>query len=133
MLILAAALLGAIFGSFIATLVVRWPTGQSVARGRSACDACGAPVPAARLIPSLSFVVQRGKAACCGGSIDQVHPAAELLAVWAYDKVPPPENRANPTRWLARSWFSRGKVAGWNYERPSDPHARIRPPPSMNN
>ena len=71
MLILSAALLGAIFGSFIATLVVRWPRGESVARGRSACDACGAPIPAVRLIPILSYVAQRGRAACCGASIDQ--------------------------------------------------------------
>ena len=80
MLIVAAAVLGAIFGSFIATLVVRWPKDQSVARGRSACDGCGAPVAAARLIPILSFVAQRGRAACCGASIDRVHPVAELLA-----------------------------------------------------
>ncbi len=80
MLVAAAALLGAIFGSFIATLVVRWPRGESVARGRSACDGCGAPVPVTRLIPILSFLVQRGRAACCGGMIDAVHPTTELLA-----------------------------------------------------
>lgn len=80
MLILAAALLGAIFGSFIATLVMRWPRGLSVARGRSACDGCGAPVPAVRLIPILSFVLQRGRAACCGAPVDAVHPISELLA-----------------------------------------------------
>jgi leader peptidase (prepilin peptidase)/N-methyltransferase len=78
--ILAAALLGAIFGSFIATLVIRWPKGQSVARGRSACDGCGAPVPAVRLIPVLSFLLQRGRAACCGATIDRLHPLAEILA-----------------------------------------------------
>ena len=34
-------ILGAVFGSFIAALVIRWPAGRSVMRGRSACDACG--------------------------------------------------------------------------------------------
>ncbi len=81
MLIVAGAVLGAIIGSFIATVAVRWPQGQSVAQGRSACDACGAPIGAARLIPVLSFTLQRGRAACCGAAIDRLHPIAELLAV----------------------------------------------------
>jgi leader peptidase (prepilin peptidase)/N-methyltransferase len=80
MLIWVGAVLGAIIGSFIATLAVRWPQGRSAMRGRSACDACGAPIGAARLIPLVSFVVQRGRAACCGVSIDRLHPIAELLA-----------------------------------------------------
>ncbi|RZM07808.1 MAG: hypothetical protein EOP68_13065, partial [Sphingomonas sp.] len=37
----ALGLVGAIVGSFLAALVVRWPEGRSVMRGRSACDACG--------------------------------------------------------------------------------------------
>ncbi|MFC0305237.1 prepilin peptidase [Rhizorhabdus histidinilytica] len=79
MLIAAGALLGVIFGSFIETIVVRWPQGRSAARGRSACDGCGAPLGPARLVPVLSYAIQRGRAACCGGRIDSVHPLAELL------------------------------------------------------
>lgn len=80
MLIAAGALLGVIFGSFIATVVVRWPQGRSVARGRSACDRCGRELGPARLVPLLSYVWQRGRAACCGGRIDPIHPVTELLA-----------------------------------------------------
>nr|WP_047167487.1 A24 family peptidase [Sphingomonas sp. Y57] len=79
MLIAAGALLGVIFGSFIATIVVRWPRGRSAVRGRSACDGCGAALGPARLVPVFSYAIQRGRAACCNGRIDPVHPLAELL------------------------------------------------------
>lgn len=80
MMMAAGALLGAIFGSFIATIVVRWPEGRSVAHGRSACDHCGATLGPGRLVPLLSYALQGGRAACCGGRIDPIHPVAELLA-----------------------------------------------------
>ena len=76
----AGGLLGAILGSFIATLVLRWPEGRSVVHGRSACDGCGAPLAAIRLVPILSYVVQRGRAACCGMAIDRSHPLTEIAA-----------------------------------------------------
>lgn len=80
MLIVAGAVLGAIVGSFLATLVLRWPAGRSVAAGRSTCDACGEALPAYRLIPILSWLGQRGRAACCGARIDPIHPATEIAA-----------------------------------------------------
>lgn len=78
MLIALGAVLGAIIGSFLATVALRWPRERSALRGRSACDACGAPVPATRLVPVISFVLQRGRAACCGARIDRLHPAGEI-------------------------------------------------------
>lgn len=80
MLILTGAVLGAIIGSFLATLVVRWPQGRSISRGRSICDGCGVPIGAARLIPIFSYALQRGRAACCGSRIDGLHPLAEIAA-----------------------------------------------------
>jgi leader peptidase (prepilin peptidase)/N-methyltransferase len=80
MLILAGGVLGAIIGSFLATLVVRWPEGRSIARGRSTCDGCGVPIGAARLIPIFSYALQRGRTACCGSRIDGLHPLAEIAA-----------------------------------------------------
>jgi len=80
MLILAGALLGAIIGSFVGTLALRWPAGRSVTRGRSACDGCRALIGPARLIPIVSYGLQRGRAACCGVPIDRLHPVAEILA-----------------------------------------------------
>ena len=74
------AVLGAIFGSFIATLAVRWPAGRSIATGRSLCDGCGVPVAAIDLIPLIGFAIRRGRARCCNTPIDRMHPVAELAA-----------------------------------------------------
>ena len=79
--ILFGTLLGAIIGSFIATIIVRWPQGRSVLRGRSACDACGVQLPARDMMPLVSYVARGGKAACCGARIDPVHPFVEAGAM----------------------------------------------------
>ena len=72
------ALLGAIVGSFVATLVVRWPEGRSVLFGRSACDGCGRTLSARDLVPLLSALVSRGRCRTCGARIDPVHWQVEL-------------------------------------------------------
>ncbi|WP_174291128.1 prepilin peptidase [Sphingomonas bacterium] len=74
-------LLGAILGSFVATLVVRWPQGRSVLRGRSACDGCGRTLGGLELVPIVSFALQRGRCRSCGAAIDPRHPTVELLAL----------------------------------------------------
>lgn len=76
-LAVAGVLFGAIAGSFLATLAIRWPAARSVAAGRSACDRCGVPIPAWRLVPLASFFLQRGRCRACGGRIDRRHPAME--------------------------------------------------------
>jgi leader peptidase (prepilin peptidase) / N-methyltransferase len=77
-LVSGAALLGAIIGSFIATLIIRWPSGQSVMRGRSHCDHCGLLLSARDLIPIASFAVQRGRSRCCQTRINPRHLWIEL-------------------------------------------------------
>ena len=72
--------LGLIAGSFLATVSLRWPQGRSVLGGRSACDACAAPLGAGELVPLLSYAVQRGRCRRCGARIDPHHPAIELGA-----------------------------------------------------
>jgi len=82
-LALAAALgglLGLVIGSFLATILVRWPAGRSVAGGRSACDVCGAALGPLELIPLLSWLVRRGRCRRCGAAIDPRHVAIELAA-----------------------------------------------------
>lgn len=75
-------LLGAIFGSFIATLVIRWPEDRSVMRGRSQCDACGAQLRARDLVPLVSATLARGRCRSCGATIDPRHWQIELTALW---------------------------------------------------
>lgn len=68
---------GAIAGSFLATLILRWPQGRGVARGRSACDGCGRVLGVVDLVPMLSALVQRGKCRSCGAAIDPLHGRVE--------------------------------------------------------
>lgn len=78
---LAGAVLGAIIGSFLATILLRWPAGRSVVAGRSACDACHAPLAAVDLAPIVSFLRTRGRCRRCGAAIDRRHLGVELSAV----------------------------------------------------
>lgn len=70
--------LGAIVGSFLATLVVRWPADRSVLTGRSACDACGRALGPIDLVPLLSALASRGRCRTCRSPIDPVHWQVEL-------------------------------------------------------
>lgn len=74
-----AALIGLVLGSFIATLVLRWPAGRSVL-GRSQCDGCGRPLGALDLVPLLSTLASRGRCRMCNATIDSFHWRVELGA-----------------------------------------------------
>lgn len=77
---LGGGVLGAIIGSFLATIVVRWPQGESVMHGRSRCDGCGRTLNGLELVPILSAVLQRGRCRSCGAAIDHDHFAVEVGA-----------------------------------------------------
>jgi len=69
--------LGAVVGSFLATIALRWPQERSIEHGRSACDGCGRTLRATELVPLLSWLVARGRCRSCGARIDPVHPLVE--------------------------------------------------------
>lgn len=72
-----AGLIGLILGSFIATLVLRWPAGRSVL-GRSQCDRCGRTLGASDLVPLLSALASRGRCRECNRPIAPFHWRVEL-------------------------------------------------------
>jgi leader peptidase (prepilin peptidase)/N-methyltransferase len=71
---------GAIVGSFIATLCIRWSRGEQASSGRSACDQCGKYLRPLELVPVLSYAAARGRCKTCGGAISRLHISIELLA-----------------------------------------------------
>ena len=77
----ALGVLGAVLGSFIATLVIRWPQERSVMHGRSHCDACDVVLGPRDLIPLLSALLSRGRCRRCKATIDPRHWQIELAAL----------------------------------------------------
>ncbi len=75
-----AFVLGAVIGSFLAAVLVRWPEGRSVARGRSSCDSCRRTLRARDLVPILSWFLSKGRCRYCGEEIDRRHLAVEAGA-----------------------------------------------------
>ncbi len=77
---IAGVLLGVIIGSFLATLVSRWPAGRSVMTGRSKCDHCGHQLSAMELIPIISYLLLSGKCRNCGQPVSSDHIVIEIAA-----------------------------------------------------
>ena len=73
--------LGLVFGSFIATVAIRWPKGRSPLKGRSQCDGCGKDLAARELVPVVSFVLQRGRCQGCGAPIHPGHVVTEGIGM----------------------------------------------------
>src|SRR3546814_18504832 len=74
------ALRGAIVGSFLATVLVRWPAGESALAGRSRCDGCRRTLAPFELVPVLSFALNRGRCRRCAAPIDRPHLRVEIAA-----------------------------------------------------
>lgn len=70
--------LGLIFGSFVTALSYRLPRGISIAKGRSACPACGTTLSPRDLIPVVSWLLSRGACRVCGTKISWRYPAVEI-------------------------------------------------------
>lgn len=82
--LLLAGVLGLIAGSFASALSWRLPRGVSVARGRSACPACGTPLAVRDLVPVLSWLANRGRCRRCGAAVSRRYPVIELATATAF-------------------------------------------------
>jgi leader peptidase (prepilin peptidase)/N-methyltransferase len=86
-LALLFAVLGLIFGSFIAAVTVRMPREEDIVFGRSRCMSCGQALKAWHLVPVFSWLVQRGRCALCRAAVSPryilIECAAAAIGVWA--------------------------------------------------
>lgn len=89
---LFAFIFGAIIGSFLNVVSLRWNTGMGVG-GRSKCFSCGKGLVWHELIPLVSFASQKGRCKKCRSKISWQYPVVEFLSgavfVLIFVKFPP--------------------------------------------
>jgi leader peptidase (prepilin peptidase) / N-methyltransferase len=83
----AAALLGAVIGSFLNVVIHRVPLGESLVSPGSHCPSCGAPVRTRDNIPILSWLLLRGRCRDCGAPISPRYPIVEAITAVAFAGV----------------------------------------------
>ncbi|HJR46210.1 MAG TPA: prepilin peptidase [Actinomycetota bacterium] len=76
--VVAAGVLGLIFGSFATAVAYRLPRNESISKGRSKCPNCGNTISAIQNVPVFSYVVLRGRCKHCGNRISIRYPLIEL-------------------------------------------------------
>jgi leader peptidase (prepilin peptidase)/N-methyltransferase len=88
LIIALAAVVGAVFGSFLNVCILRWGAEpkQSVVRPPSRCPRCGSGVAWYDNIPIVSWLVLRGRCRRCGEPISIQYPLIELATalLWAF-------------------------------------------------
>ncbi|HEY4511870.1 MAG TPA: prepilin peptidase [Candidatus Paceibacterota bacterium] len=71
--------LGAVIGSFLNVVVLRYNTGMTVVGGRSECFSCSKTLRWYELVPVVSFCMLRGKCSSCKSGISWQYPLVELF------------------------------------------------------
>jgi leader peptidase (prepilin peptidase) / N-methyltransferase len=74
-----AAVVGAIFGSFLNVVAYRLPRGESLARPRSRCPQCQTPIRPYDNVPVLSWLALRGRCRSCRAPISARYPLVEAM------------------------------------------------------
>ena len=79
-LVVLIFVLGAIAGSFLNVVIVRYNTGDSIIAGGSRCMACNGRLRWRELVPIISFLVQHGRCRRCAARVSLQYPIVEILA-----------------------------------------------------
>jgi leader peptidase (prepilin peptidase) / N-methyltransferase len=74
-----AGIFGLLWGSFLNVVVYRVPRGMNVATPPSHCPACKTPIRPWNNLPVVAYVLQRGKARCCGVPMSPRYVVVELI------------------------------------------------------
>jgi leader peptidase (prepilin peptidase)/N-methyltransferase len=84
-LVVFAAVFGAMLGSFLNVCVYRLPRGESVIAPRSHCPGCGKLIAWYDNVPMLSYLVLQGRCRHCAARISLQYPLVELATcvIWA--------------------------------------------------
>ena len=92
LLIVILLVYGLLFGSFINAWAWRLAHEESIAKGRSHCTSCGAPIRAYDNVPVVSWLLLRGRCRDCDEPISWRYPVGEavtaalFVAVAAYGR-----------------------------------------------
>src|SRR5262249_27280717 len=78
-LVAAAAVLGALVGSFLNVCIYRLPRRASIVSPASACTGCERPLAWFENIPVVSFAWLRGRCRTCGRPISMRYPVVEAI------------------------------------------------------
>ncbi len=70
---------GAIIGSFLNVMILRYGTGESVVYCGSRCFSCGKKLSWSELIPLFSFLFQKGRCRECRSKISRQYPIVEAI------------------------------------------------------
>lgn len=73
-----AGVYGLVIGSFLNVVIWRVPRHESIARPRSHCPGCDAPIAPRDNVPVVSWLVLRGRCRHCGAPISPRYPVVEL-------------------------------------------------------
>jgi leader peptidase (prepilin peptidase)/N-methyltransferase len=74
-----AAVVGAIFGSFLNVVAYRLPRGESLSRPRSRCPHCQTAIRPYDNVPVLSWLALRGRCRSCRAPISARYPLVEVV------------------------------------------------------
>lgn len=75
---------GAIIGSFLNVVILRYNTGESVVYSGSRCFSCGKKLTWSELIPIFSFLIQKGRCRQCKSKISPQYPIVELITALVF-------------------------------------------------